>query len=163
VVWVSANIDEREIQGLRVGQAATIILRSNPNSKIPGVVARVGMQADPVTEEVPVDVAFAQRSVGAKLNETAEVTILKAEKQQAQVLPLTAIVRGPQGASVWVVQNARLEIHPVSLGIRDKRGFAEVLGGLESSDAVMMNPSTAGVPLEAGKRVRMTVAEVASR
>ena len=58
VIWVSVNIDEREMDQLKVGQPATITLRSSPSRKIPGVVARIAKEADPVTEEVLVDVAF---------------------------------------------------------------------------------------------------------
>jgi len=71
-IWASANIDEREMDGLRVGQRAIITLRSAPNRKLPGVVARIAKDADPVAEEVAVDVAFTPQPLDLKLNETAE-------------------------------------------------------------------------------------------
>jgi RND family efflux transporter MFP subunit len=158
-IWASANIDERELDGLKVGQPATIALRSAPNRKIPGVVARVAKEADPVTEEVVVDVAFVHQPPDLKLNETAEVYILKAEKSGAQVLPRTAVVDGKQGPLVWVVVNSRLQSRSISLGLRDKRGLVEVTNGLSDSDQVLVQPAAAGISLTPGRRVRTNVVQ----
>lgn len=153
-IWVSANIDERETSGLKVGQRALIALRSAPDRKMAGVVSRVGTEADPVTEEVVVDVAFLQPPPGLKLNETAEVYILKSEMAGAQVLPRTAILRTSDGPVVWTVAAGKLRARSVSLGVSDKRGFVEIVNGIASTDAVLLQPNAAGVPLAPGKRVR---------
>ncbi len=162
VIWVSANIDEREIDGLKVGQPATIALRSAPARKIPSVVARIAKEADPVTEEVVVDVAFAQQPPDLKLNETAEVYILKSEKGETKALPLTAIISGRDGPSVWTVTQGKLQPRPISLGTRDKRGYVEVLDGLSASDEVLVQPNAAGFALAPGKRVRTSRATAAA-
>ena len=162
VIWVSANIDEREIDGLKVGQPATITLRSAPSRKIPGVVARIAKEADPVTEEVVVDVAFPEQPPDLKLNETAEVYILKSEKAGAKALPITAIVSGHDGAMVWIIAQGKLQLHPVLLGTRDKRGLVEVLKGLSDSDEVLVQPNAAGIPLAQGKRVRTSLVKTAT-
>jgi RND family efflux transporter MFP subunit len=153
VIWVAANIDERELEGLKPGQPATIALRSAPQHKIAGYVARIGKQADPVTEELEVDVAFTKLPPDVHLNETAEVNVLKAEKG-ANVLPRTAVVQGHDSAGVWIIASGRLQQRAVSLGIRDKRGFVEVLAGLSDTDSVLVQPSSTGFPLIVGKRVR---------
>lgn len=153
-IWVSANIDERETDGLKVGQRAWIALRSAPDRKLTGVVSRVGTEADPVTEEVVVDVAFVQPPPGLKLNETAEVYILKSEKVGAKVLPRTAIMRTGEGPIAWIVASSKLQPRPVTLGASDKRGLVEVLNGITEADVVLVQPSAAGVPLAPGKRVR---------
>ncbi len=157
VVWVSANIDEREIAGLRVGQPAAITLRSNPNRKIAGTVARIAQQADSVTEEVVVDVAFVNPPSDLKLNETAEVTILKAEKAEAASVPATAIVRSSDGPSVWAVRDGRLRLQHVSIGIRDKRGLFEIADGIRQGDLIVANPTATGIELASGTRVRTSV------
>lgn len=159
VIWASANIDEREIDGLKVGQPATITLRSAPNQKLPGRVARIAKEADPVTEEVVVDVAFVRQPSDMKLNETAEVYILKSEKPNAYALPQTALVPAHDGPAVWAVTHGKLRLLPISLGMRDKRGFVEVLSGLSDSEPVVVQPAAAGVQLVAGKRVRTAQVE----
>jgi HlyD family secretion protein len=162
VIWVSANIDEREIGGLRVGQPATIALRSAPGRKFSGVVARIAKEADPVTEEVVVDVAFAEQPHDLKLNETAEVYILKSERKEAKAIPMTAIISGREGPAVWMVVERKLQPRPISLGVRDKRGLVEVLSGISASDAVLVQPNAAGMPLVPGKRVRTSQAKATS-
>jgi len=159
LIWVSVNIDERETGGLKVGQPAIITLRSAPNRKISGHVARIAQEADPVTEEVVVDVAFAQQPPDIKLNETAEVYILKGEKDAAKALPRTAIVPGRAGPSVWTVTSGELKLRPVSLGMTDKRGLVEVVNGVSDSEQVLIQPSAAGVRLTPGKRVRTSRVE----
>lgn len=154
VIWVTTYVDEREIAGLRLGQPAQIVLRSRPQQRLAGFVARVGQQADPVTEELPVDVSFAKSDPTVRLQETAEVYIQKAEHAAAQVLPVSALVSDAQGASVWTVGHGRLERSPVSVGIVDKRGYAEILNGISPSDFVVTHPEAYDDTLAAGKRVR---------
>lgn len=161
-IWVSANIDEREVDGLRAGQRASITLRSAPNRKLPGVVARIEKEADPVTEEVLVDVAFTQQPSDLKLNETAEVYIIKSEKAAAKVLPRTAIISSREKPMVWVVANGRLQSRTVSLGVRDKRGLVEIANGIADSDKVLIQPSAVDIPLTPGKRVRTSLVRTAT-
>lgn len=153
-IWVSANIDERETNGLKVGQPAWITLRSAPDRKLAGVVSRVGTEADPVTEEIVVDVAFNQPIPNLKLNETAEVYILKSEKAEANALPTTAIISARDGPAVWTVAQGTLQSRAITLGVRDKRGLVEVLSGLSATDAVLVQPNATGMSLVSGKRVR---------
>jgi HlyD family secretion protein len=158
VIWVSVNVDEREVGGLRVGQPAMIVLRSDPGRKIPGAVARIAQQADPVTEEVTVEVAFIHGLAGARLNETAEVEILKRETSARSAVPVTSLVRGPQGPAVWLVRDGRLTLRGIAPGIRDKRGWVEITGGLALSDLIVLNPSIEAAALSSGMRVRTRIA-----
>jgi HlyD family secretion protein len=153
VIWVSANIDERELGGLRVGQPATITLRSDPARKIPGVVARIAQQADPVTEEVIVDVAFTGGPLDVRLNETAEVVILKHDTPASPAVPAISLVRGARGSALWVVRDRRVATQEIETGTRDKRGWVEITGGIMPSDLIVLNPSMEAA-LSNGLRVR---------
>jgi HlyD family secretion protein len=157
VIWVTAYVDEREIHGLRPGLPAQIVLRSRPRERIPGFVARIGQQADPVTEELPVDVSFTKPDPTVRLQETAEVYIQKAEHPEAAVLPVTALIPAPDGEGVWVVDDGRLAFRRVSVGITDKRGYAEILSGISPSDIIVIRPEASGEALATGKRVRTKV------
>jgi HlyD family secretion protein len=154
VIWVTAYVDEREIGGLRPGQPAQIVLRSRPGERIPGFVARVGQRADPVTEELPVDVSFVKPDAAVRLQETAEVYIQKTEHEGAEVLPVSAVISRTQGAGVWIVEHGRLAFRRVSTGIVDKRGYTEILSGVSPSEIVVARPESYGESLAAGKRVR---------
>jgi HlyD family secretion protein len=160
LIWASVNVDEREMDQLRVGQPATITLRSAPNRRLPGVVARIAKEADQVTEEVLVDVAFSQRPSDLKLNETAEVRILKSEKV-AKVLPQTALVSGRDGSAVWTVAQGKLHLRSVLLGTRDKRGYVEILNGISDSQPVLVQANAAGQLPADGRRVRASLVRTA--
>ena len=57
-LWVRARVDQARAQGVQVGQAADIVLRSAPGASLPGKVVRIELQSDAVTEERIVNVAF---------------------------------------------------------------------------------------------------------
>ena len=56
VLWVSAWVDETVMSKLAVSQPARIVFRSQPDQSYPGVVVRLGKQADRETREFIVDV-----------------------------------------------------------------------------------------------------------
>jgi hypothetical protein len=63
---------------------------------------------------------------------------------------------------VWTVTQGKLQPRPISLGVKDKRGLVEVLGGISASDEVLLQPNSAGIPLVLGKRVRTGLVKAAA-
>ena len=57
-VWVLAYIDESKAGEIKVGEPATIVLRSHPNQRLRGQVARIEPESDRVNEERKIEVAF---------------------------------------------------------------------------------------------------------
>jgi hypothetical protein len=94
---------------------------------------------------------------GARLNETAEVEILKRDTAASPSVPATSLVRGPQGSAVWLVRDGRLTMQGIDTGIRDKRGWIEVRAGLDPSDLIVLNPSIEAATFSSGVRVRTRV------
>ncbi|MCA1906906.1 MAG: efflux RND transporter periplasmic adaptor subunit, partial [Magnetospirillum sp.] len=74
-VWVRAYVDEARAGKLAPGQAARIVLRSLPGRDFPGRVARVDIEADRVSEERVVHVAFDVIPQPFHLGEQAEVVV----------------------------------------------------------------------------------------
>ena len=140
VVWVKANVDESLLKGVAVGKKAVITLRSSATEPYPGVVARLGRESDRVTEELEVDVAFAAPLKNFRLGEQSDVYIVAATKKNAPSLPSAAIVTKGNKRGVWVIANGKLAFKPVSLGIQDRNGFAEIAGGLDGGELIAMSP-----------------------
>ena len=63
---------------------------------------------------------------------------------------------------VWIIAQGKLQLHPVLLGTRDKRGLVEVLKGLSDSDEVQIQPNATGIPLVQGKRLRTGLVKAAA-
>ena len=74
-VWVRAYIDERQSGNLQVGQSAIVTLRSTGEKKFPGVVRRIGVVSDRITEERVVYVTLDALPEPLYLGEQAEVQI----------------------------------------------------------------------------------------
>jgi HlyD family secretion protein len=148
-VWVAAWIDASQIAQLREGQKADIRLRSG--RRYQGRVARLNKEADTVTRELEVNVAFDQTPEPLVIGEEAEVTIFTGA-QKAPAVPLGAIVHQNDHTGVMVVDQGRLAFRPVTLGVHDDRRTA-VLEGLKEGDLVVAQPVT----LKAGARVKPVV------
>ena len=59
-IWVLAYIDESKAGEIKVGEPAAIVLRSHPNQRLQGRVARIEPESDRVNEERRIEVAFDQ-------------------------------------------------------------------------------------------------------
>ena len=137
-LWIRTRIDQARFQGIAVGQPALIVLRSNPDSPLPGKVARLEVQADSVTEERFVNVVFDKAPGVLPLGELAEVTIDLPSIQNAMVVPAAAVKKQGKQNGVWLVDNGRLHFQPVDTGAQSLDGNIQILKGLNSEDTVVI-------------------------
>lgn len=137
-LWIRTRIDQARFQGISVGQPALIVLRSNPDTPLPGKVARLEVQADSVTEERFVNVVFDKAPGVLPLGELAEVTIDFPLVPDAVVVPAAAIKRQGKQNGVWMVDGGRLRFQPVEIGAQSITGKIQILGGLNPDDTVVV-------------------------
>lgn len=155
-VWVAANVDQRFAGKVRKGQPATIILRGRPDKPFRGYVYRVNPQADPVTEEILVEVAFPLAAEELQVGQWAEVYIEVGKVTNALVVPKAAVlpfgndkfvfVAGPDGA----VRRVKVEPGPTSPRV----SVLAVAGELEAGEQVILRP----IGLKGGETVRVVQA-----
>lgn len=148
-IWVTARVDESAASRIHPGQEARIRLRSGP--VVAGRVTRVRMQADAVTREMEVDVAFAHVPERFSLDEEADVTIV-AGKEHGLVVPVSALLHHDGQAQVLAVRDGRTVAVPVRLGAIGG-GNALVLEGLGEGEQIVahargVRPSTRVRPAE---------------
>jgi HlyD family secretion protein len=130
-VWVLAYVDESKAGEIAVGQPAGIVLRSQPNRRISGHVARIQPESDRVNEERKVEVAFDKIPENFNLGEQAEVSITTVHLPQALLVPEAAIDDMQKNAGfVWTVEDGHLQRREVALGHRLLDGRYEITGGL---------------------------------
>jgi HlyD family secretion protein len=125
-------------------------------------VARVQRESDRVTEQLAVDVAFAERPPRLILGEQVEATIRRPTRSAAIALPLAAVVRRPDGPGALVVEDGRIHFKPARLGAADPAGWIEVLQGLSPGQTVVTVPGRLADPQNEGRRVRVTRADTRS-
>ncbi len=146
-VWVLAYIDESKAGEITVGKPAEIVLRSRPNQRFAGKVARIEPESDRVNEERKVAIAFDALPADFHLGEQAEVYIATVTLPQALLAPEAAIVGlGKNRGTVWTVEDGHLAQREVTLGHRLLDGRYEITGGVPDKAALV-------APLPSGLRV----------
>lgn len=137
-IWVLAYIDESKSGEIKVGQPAEIALRSRPNQRLQGKVARIEPESDRVNEERKVEVAFDEIPEDINLGEQAEVYITTVRLPQALLVPQAAIIGlSKDRGTIWTVEDGRLQQHSVTLGHRLLDGRYEITGGVPEKALVV--------------------------
>jgi HlyD family secretion protein len=135
-LWVATLLDQSLSRMVQVGQSAAIRLRSG--GELTGHVARISFEADPVTRELEVDVAFDMRPSRFAIHEEADVTIF-GDAVRGLLVPLGALSRGPDGDFVFVVEEGRTRHRLVRLGVVGA-SRAQIIDGLRAGESVVLSP-----------------------
>ncbi len=154
--WATVYVDARDTAGLVVGDRADLTFRSLPGRTFRARVARIQREGDRVTEQLAIDVAFAERPPRLILGEQVEAAIRPPVRRGASALPLAAVVRRPDGAGALVVNDGHIHFKAARLGIVDPAGWIEILDGLRSGDDVVLAPGSLADRSNEGRRVRVT-------
>lgn len=80
-LWVKIYIDERQSGALKIGQKATVTLRSFGEKQFEGEVARIGMESDRITEERVVYIRLLNGPEFLHIGEQAEANIMIQSKE----------------------------------------------------------------------------------
>jgi len=142
-LWIKARIDQGQSGGLRVGQPAEIVLRSDAKRAYRGEVQRVDWVSDAVTEERIVNVGFNARPEGISVGELVEVTIRVAELANTRSVPAAAVKRVDRQDGVWLFDDGHVTFRPVKAGITTLDGRSQILDGLAEGDEVIVHSEQA--------------------
>ena len=154
---VVLNVPEGQVARLRPGQDVVAFLWADPANRFPGRVREIAGGADAVTRTFTARVSTPRVPPGARVGMSATVALKAAADAQLVVLPLTALVREAQAASVWVVdpRTSRVQRRAVQVGQYREDG-ATIVSGLAAGEVVV----SAGVhKLRADQTVRVVGAE----
>jgi len=153
-LWISAWVDETEMTGLRPGQAARVVFRSEPDRAYTGRVSRLGREADRETREFVVDVRVLELPENWAVGQRAEVFIETARREDVAILPATYLLQRNGVIGVQVEENGRAAWRPVKIGLRSRESV-EVVDGLVPGNTVLI-PADAKTALSDGRRVEHT-------
>jgi HlyD family secretion protein len=138
-VWVLAHVDEARAGDIRVGQPASVHLRSYPGRVFQGVVARIGIESDRISEERRVYVACSDCPEAFHLGEQAEIVVRTGTIEEGLLVPEAAVEHPREGAgTVWVIDQGQLSRREVSLGRRTLDGRYEITAGLAENTRVLV-------------------------
>lgn len=143
-----AQVDEEDVTKCSVGQLVRMSLYAFAGERLSGKVKQIYDEADQDRRTFEVDVAFESPDPKLAAGMTGELAFVIAEKQQATIVPSSAI----QNGKVFVVRQGKIVVaQNVTVGLRSFER-AEVIG-LEPDAKVVISPIG---DLSEGRQVRTT-------
>jgi len=140
-LWVIAEVKERDIASVKVGQDATFKVLAYPDQEFHAKVVRLGNQieADSRTLEVRIETDNADGKLKAGM--FADVEITTTIMNDIIVIPDTALQSDGDGQVVFVeVGENKFEKRAVTLGM-EQRGRVQVLAGLKVDERIVTEGS----------------------
>lgn len=151
--WVTVYVDERDSGGVAVGDRAEVQFRSVSGKTLEGRVARIERESDRVTEQLAVNVVLQEPPSRLTLGEQAEASIRPRPQRNVVAVPVSAVVRRPDGTGVLAVRAGRLAFVAARFGVVDPAGWIHVLEGLHQGERVVLSPGGLVDPANEGRRV----------
>ncbi|TMQ48700.1 MAG: efflux RND transporter periplasmic adaptor subunit [Candidatus Eisenbacteria bacterium] len=155
---VEVDVNEAYIAQIHNEQPARIILDAYPDTSFTGTVRQVVPTADRQKATVLVKVSILDRDPRILPEMGAKVIFLRDPKAQPVAaaprrvtVPSAAVVQGPAGARVWVVEARKVAARPVQVG-REQGENVEITSGLSGGESVVLRPPSG---LKDGAQVRV--------
>jgi len=136
VLVTMANVPEREVRKLQVGNRATIQVDAFGDRKFEGRVARIGPVLDPATRSATVEVEIPNRDGGLKAEMFARVMLDLASTRPAVLIPREALVYRGQQPGVYVLESKRPVFRTIETGLTQGEDV-EVLTNLRLGTSIV--------------------------
>jgi len=152
-IRVYIDVPEIYAASVRQGVAAEIELTSLPGQRFAAKVARTADAIDPATRTLRTEIDVPNRDGKLYPGSYAQVHFGVKTATMRLSVPVNALLFRAEGTRAAVVgADGKVHLKPVVIG-RDYGTDVEVLGGLDPSDSVILNPSDS---LEEGQPVHAT-------
>jgi cobalt-zinc-cadmium efflux system membrane fusion protein len=137
-VWVQAEVYEKDLSRLQVGQSAIIHVDTYPSEPFAGKVTYISDALDPQTRTAKVRCEVANHNVRLKLDMFATVQLPTTFSRQALAVPVGAIQQLESKTVVFVQRGAaQFEAREITPG-KTVNGQVEVLAGLREGEPVVI-------------------------
>lgn len=140
-VIVKAPFSDTVAAQLKVGDAATVLPTDMPGEQLTGQVTLISRSVDPASRTVEVWVTLGNGAGRLRVNGAAQVTVAANAKQDAVVVPASAVTLDASNAdegTVMVVDDASVAHETkVAAGIRTADEI-EITAGLEGGETVII-------------------------
>ncbi|ALA57903.1 efflux RND transporter periplasmic adaptor subunit [Nitrospira moscoviensis] len=137
-VRVYTNVPQDDAPWIVPGKThATLLVKELTGRSYSGAVTRSTLALDPSTRSLLVEIDIPNPDHALRPGTYAEVVLALREIPNALVLPPQAIVSGPKGKAVFIVDQGKAKSVPVQTGITDGQ-WIEVLSGLTGEEDVVV-------------------------
>jgi cobalt-zinc-cadmium efflux system membrane fusion protein len=136
-VWIDANIFEKDLGRVRLGEAVNVTVPAIPNARFSGRVILISSVVDPDTRTVKVRTEVANPGGQLKPDMFANVEIVTAGRASAITVPLAAILDDGGKSVVFVADGAGFKKREVTVGLKSN-DRVEIVEGLTAGDKVVV-------------------------
>lgn len=151
---VYVSVPQAYASNIKAGMKATVTLQEFPGEKFLGTVARTADSIDPATRTLNTEVDVPNKDSKLLPGSFGQVHFATGTTVPRITVPVNAMLFRAEGPQVAVVdKNDKVHLRPITIG-RDFGATLEILGGLEVSDRVVINPSDSlqeGQPVHVAK------------
>jgi RND family efflux transporter MFP subunit len=152
---VYVSVPQAYAPSMKVGVKATVMLQEFPGQKFLGIVARTADAIDPATRTLNTEVDVPNKDGKLLPGSFGQVHFATGTSVSRITIPVNAMLFRAEGPQAAVVdKDGKVHLRPISIG-RDFGTTVEILGGLDVSDRVIINPSDS---LEEGQKVHIAKA-----
>jgi RND family efflux transporter MFP subunit len=149
---VYVSVPQAYAPNMKVGMKANVTLQEFPGLKFMGTVARTADAIDPATRTLNTEVDVPNKDGKLLPGSFGQVHFATGTSVPRITIPVNAMLFRAEGPRVAVVdKDNTVHLRPISIG-RDFGATLEILGGLEASDRIIINPSDS---LEEGQKVHV--------
>jgi len=135
-VRMVANIIEKDLKQIAVGDMARVEVDAFPGEDFMGRIARVSPVLDPSTRTAPLEVEISNPQYRLKPGMYARVGIITESHPNALVVPTNAVVDVNGTRGVYLSVNNVAAFHPVKIGIEGNER-TEIIDGVAAGDRVV--------------------------
>lgn len=137
-VRVYANVPQDDSPWIVPGKTkAAVSVSELPDRSFAGTITRTTLALDPSTRSLLVEIDLPNPDHALRPGTFAELTLNLREIPDALVVPPQAVITGPKGKSVFVVEQGQARSVPVRTGISNGR-WIEIVQGLAGTEAVVV-------------------------
>lgn len=132
-----ANVVEKDLRLVGVGDPATVEVDAFPGEKFNGRIARVSPILDPATRTAPMEVEVPNREFRLKPGMYAKVNLEIENRENALIIPKIALVDSEGQRGVYQPsEDSKAAFKAVKVGIEDTER-AEILEGLSEGETIV--------------------------
>jgi multidrug efflux system membrane fusion protein len=149
---VYTSVPQAYASYIKVGAKTTVTLQEFPGQKFFGKVARTAESIDPATRTLLTEVDVPNQDGRLLPGSFGEVHFAVGSGVNKVTIPVNAMLFRAEGPRVAVIgPGGKIQLRPINIG-RDYGATLEVLGGVSSTDQVVINPADS---LEDGQQVNV--------
>jgi RND family efflux transporter MFP subunit len=138
---LQAQVGVDEAMRVHVGSPVTFTLDALPGQALRGRVARIDPRADPGTRQVGVAAQLANPGGRIVAGQFARGRVLTGRAVTGVAIPIAAVSDSAGQARVFVIDDGKLVLRPITLGARDEAlGLVAVTSGITVADRILARP-----------------------